>query len=179
MPDFYGFPIVFRAFLWHFSMESYQNARIMITCLFYCINICRVPRKIFEHEVTLNTRPMSKQLLWDLANVNAWTNVWSLYYMIYVHQSSAFRIFYRHSTFPLSAKSHLSTAPTVIVLCHCMLVHEIPTLGRWTVILTREYYRRRHTDRDAVFTENWWGKWSERPKAEDLLFNFCKHFCEK
>ena len=46
------------------------------TCLFHCINICRVPQKMFEH---LACSSMFKQLPQDLANVNAWKNVWSLY----------------------------------------------------------------------------------------------------
>ena len=46
------------------------------TCLFQCINICWVPRKMFEHSAC---GFVFKQLPRDLANVNAWKNVWSLY----------------------------------------------------------------------------------------------------
>ena len=58
-----------RHFLWHFSMESYQNARIAITHLFDCINICWVPQKMFEHSAWYL---IFKQLPLHPANVNAW-----------------------------------------------------------------------------------------------------------
>ena len=43
------------------------------TCLFHCINTCRVPRTIFEHG------PVFKQLPRGPANVNAWKNMYESY----------------------------------------------------------------------------------------------------
>ena len=81
-------------FLWHFSLELYQNVRIAITRLFHCINICRslgrclnTPPSASCSNNSLETRqwpcvqttPLGpgnslvfKQLHWDSASVNAW-----------------------------------------------------------------------------------------------------------
>ena len=72
------FPAFSRNFLWHFSIQSYQNARIMIcspTYLFHCINSSWVLQKMFENSAC---DVVFRQLPWD----PAWKHVWSVYYKI-------------------------------------------------------------------------------------------------
>ena len=64
----------FRWLRQKFSCKNNENI-----CMFHCINICRVPRKKFEHSAFRPCGNVFQQLPRDPANVNAWKNMYDPY----------------------------------------------------------------------------------------------------